>query len=52
MTAIPCERLDLHDKNGVFYRDPDEFWQYLLDLKRLYSMMGCSRKGEGTEKPV
>lgn len=52
MTAKVCEKIDLHDNSGNWCHDPDVFWNYLLDLKRYYSLMGCSRSSGGTENSV
>lgn len=49
MTAMVPERRFLHDKQGQFNEDPNEFWGYLLEMKENGCLMGCSRSGKVTE---
>jgi hypothetical protein len=44
LTSMVPEKKTLHDRNGHFHEDPEEFWQFLMSCKRHHCLMGCSRK--------
>ena len=51
MTAMVCEKLQIHNRRGEFDRDSEKFWKQLEMYKESGSLMGCSVTG-GTEHGV
>jgi len=51
LTAMVCEKKQLHNRQGEFTLAKEEFWEYLQDMKRNGCLMGCSVSG-GTEHCV
>lgn len=56
MTGFVAEKLNLHDKDGVFPNKKlgteDSFWDYLKARREESSMLGCSRADETVEGQV
>lgn len=51
LTAMVCEKLQIHNRKGEFDREKEEFWEYLENMKQNGCLMGCSVTG-GTEKSI
>lgn len=51
LTGYVCEKRTMHNKEAIFNEDPDEFWEYLREMRQNKCLMGCSVTG-GTEKNV
>ena len=56
LTGFVAEKINLHDKRGVFPNKKlgtkDEFWDYLTSRRKEQSMLGCARKDETVEGEV
>ena len=51
LTAMVCEKRQIHNRQGEFNLDKDKFWGYLEQMKTQGCLMGCSVTG-GTEHSV
>lgn len=51
LTAMVCEKRQIHNRRGEFDQDKEKFWAYLESMRDLGSLMGCSVTG-GTEHSV
>ena len=47
LTSLPSEKLKLHNRDGTFKEDKEDFWRFLMECRENNSLMGCSRASDG-----